>query len=384
MIPPAPSHPWNYFNPTRIHFGPGCRVVLPNYIADSRVLVVTSARGRQQIGKDPVLKPLTETGAVLWLDNISSNPRLADLQMVVDQLPRMGIDVILAFGGGSVIDSAKVIAARMTLRQEGLNLATMIANPANYLNSKLLPLYTVPTTAGTGSEVTPFATVWDHVNKKKLSIASPFLYPATAIVDPELTYELPEEVTISTGLDALNQAFESVWNRNRSSFTTCIAARAIASAMHYLPNIAKDLNDPIARIALSESSLLAGLCISQTRTAVCHSIGYPLTAHFGLSHGLASAFTMGSVARLVLENAPEGLDEVALLTGYVSAEALVAALDAVMEALKVRTRVQSVLPSHEDLITLRTEMVTPGRADNFIIDLDDEVLVSILRRAQLK
>jgi alcohol dehydrogenase len=204
------------------------------------------------------------------------------------------------------------------------------------------------------------------------------LFPATAIVDPELTHGLPAAATLSTSLDALNQAFESVWNRNRSPVTTLMAGRAIGLALQAVPRLHADLNDHEARALIAEASLLAGLCISQTRTAICHSISYPLTAHFGLDHGFACAFTMRAVADLCLTGAPEGLEAAAQVSGHGSAKALVAALNATLDAVNLNAAT-AILPDREALVALSGEMVTPGRSDNFILPVDATVLAHILR-----
>ena len=196
-----------------------------------------------------------------------------------------------------------------------------------------------------------------------------------------MTYDLPLAVTLSTSLDAMNQAFESAWNRNRNPVTTRLAARAIELSFEAIPQLAADINNHTARALIAEASLLAGLCISQTRTAICHSISYPLTAHFGLTHGMACAFTMGAVADLVLENAPESLAEIATLNGLKTAEALIAQLHSLLHEINLSSQCHAKLPSTKALLELRGEMHTIGRADNFILEVSNETLKYVLDRS---
>lgn len=370
------AKPWSFHNPTQVHFGAGCRTALAARVQGLKVLVVTTRRGRLQFLADPVLGALD--AQLEWVDSVTPNPGLAETQLEIDRLAAQRFDCVIAFGGGSAMDAAKALAAALTPALACRDLATLIASPAAHLTMPLLPIHAVTTTSGTGAEVTPFATIWDHAAKKKLSLASPRLFPLTAIVDPELTHGLPRAATFSTGLDALNQALESVWNRNRSAVTTLMAGRAVGLALNALPRLHADLDDHAARADIAEASLLAGLCISQTRTAICHSVSYPLTAHFGVPHGFACAFTMGAVARLCLRDAPEGLTEVAPHAGHPDAAALVGALQSVLDRLDLRATVRSQLGTDDAILALRGEMYTPGRSDNFVLPVTHELLADVI------
>lgn len=374
----TPTQEWAFHNPVQIHFGVGKRQLLVDLIASQSVLIVTTARGRKQFLSDPILSTLLENAKIDWVDTVQPNPDLAQTQVEIDRLAGIHFDAVIAFGGGSAMDAAKALAAALTPDIQCRNLARLIAEPAKYLTMPLLPIYAVPTTSGTGSEVTLFATIWDHTNKKKLSLLSPRLFPKAAIIDPELTYDLPKSATLSTSLDALNQAFESVWNRNSTPVSTLLAARAISLALPAVQQLHADPADHDARSAIAEASLLAGLCISQTRTAICHSISYPLTAHFDVPHGLACAYTMSAVAKLCLTDAPEGLEEVAALIGYGSAKDLITALDDVLVAVELNKTVRAMLPEVDKLVALAPEMITPGRSDNFILPADGLLLEKIL------
>src|SRR5690606_30104611 len=146
--------------------------------------------------------------------------------------------------------------------------------------------------AGTGSEVTPFSTIWDGQGAKKYSVATPRLFPQKALLFPELTGTLPWDVTVCTGLDALSQCLESVWNRRATPLTSAIATDGIRKIFQALPELKQNLGHLPSRQLMMEASLFSGLCISQTRTAMAHAVSYPLTAHFGTPHGIACSFTL--------------------------------------------------------------------------------------------
>jgi alcohol dehydrogenase len=371
------SRSWNFQNPVHVHFGAGTRAALAGNVAGKRVLAVTTKRGKEQFLNDDVLRGID--AEIEWVSSVTSNPGLAETQAEIDKLAGQEFDCVVAFGGGSAMDAAKALAAALTPGLETRDLATLIAQPGTHLNRRLLPIHALATTSGTGAEVTPFATIWDHAKYKKLSLASPRLFPATAIVDPELTHGLPHEATMSTGFDALNQALESVWNRNRTPVTTHLASRAVALAFEALPRLAADLDDHGARAGIAEASLLAGMCISQTRTAICHSMSYPITAHFGMPHGIACAFTMQAVAHRVLAEAPEGLAEIAVLAGLGDAEGLVARLDTVVGGVDLRALANRWLPNDPaTLLDLRSEMITPNRSDNFVLPMDHDTIAGVL------
>lgn len=367
---------WTFTNPVRIHFGAGTRSQLHGMILDRSVLLVTTDRGHQHLVADPVLGAAIGGARITWYTGVTPNPGLHETQAVIDQLSGQTFDLVLAFGGGSVIDSAKALAAALVPGAGCCDLAELIGDPG--LIHAALPILALPTTAGTGAEVTPFATLWDHRARRKLSLASRHLFPQVAITDPELTHGLPAVHTFSTGLDALNQAFESVWNRNATPLTLGFAGRAIGLALAALPRLSADIDDREARALMAEASLLAGLAISQTRTAICHAISYPLTAHFGLAHGWACAATMDAVLHSVLLHAPQNLAAIAPQAGFTDAVTLAEAAGNVMQDLQVKQRFQNVVSTHDALLVLMPEMVTPGRSDNFILNADRNYLRQIL------
>lgn len=371
---------WAFHNPVQIQFGAGSRSKLSVHTRNRSILVVTTKRGRQQMERDTVLADaIAAARAIYWADEVQPNPGLSDTQGTIDSLKGTYIDLVVAFGGGSAMDAAKALAASLSSPTTN-DLAELISQPGVHLTQAALRIIALPTTSGTGAEVTPFATIWDHKNKKKLSLASQHLFPSVAIVDPELTYGLPKDPTFSTGLDALNQAFESLWNNNRTPITAAYAGRAISLALPALKNLNQNLSNKAARIQIAEASLLAGLAISHTRTAICHSMSYPLTAHYGLPHGWACAATMQAAAELAFTATPEAFSEVAKLSKFNSSDELLAALNDTLVALGTRDVVSSYVKA-EDARKVISEMYTKGRGDNYILPINDELLAKIIKKS---
>lgn len=370
---------WAFHNPTSVFFGPGVRRKLADLMRNCHCLIVTSLRGHRQFCEDVVLGELAVSDTHTWMTEVLPQPELSRIQTSLNALSGKRFDAVVAFGGGSAIDTAKAMAFCLAPESPSRNLADVLGSTSFNSKIKKLPLYAVPTTSGTGSEVTPFATIWDTVQKKKRSLANESIFPCTAVVDPELTYGLPWKVTLSTGLDALNQAFESIWNKNISSITFHLAAKAISLGFDALPKLKQDLHDTHARSALSEASLLSGLCISQTRTAICHAISYPLSMRFGLSHGFACAFSMRAVAELCLKNKVSAYENVAVAVGFGSATALTDAIFSLFEILGVNRHIKTKFPDLDTLLKLTDEMYTASRSDNFIVSINEMALLNIVK-----
>jgi len=357
--------PWGFYNPVELHVGRGCRQALLDQISGKRLLIVTTQRGRSQITEDVVLRKLVTQNTILWVDSVLENPGLTDLQIEIDRLVGETFDVVIAFGGGSAMDAAKVLNVSLAPECRDYSLSDLLASRQLHANAKPRPLYAVPTTSGTGSEVTPFATVWHHEIRKKLSLAGAAVWPKAAFVDAALADSVPLTATISTGMDAINQAAESLWNKNANIITLGYANRALQLGFAALPQLVSEEGKESAREQMAEASLLAGLAISHTRTALCHSMSYPITAHFGVPHGLACAFTMPAVLRHNLQAEDGRFAQAAhVLTGSTDPQGLVGCFEELHEAMQVRARVKEHIPSLDALLALEDEMFTPGRADN--------------------
>jgi alcohol dehydrogenase class IV len=208
--------------------------------------------------------------------------------------------VILGIGGGSLMDFAKVI--RFTTLEKNW-FKSQLDSPINvipdFVNKH--PLILAPTTAGTGSEVTGTATIWDFNSHKKHSFFGEEVYADEAIIDHQLCFGAPWELTRDSGLDALSHAIESIWNKNATADTRDQAIKAIQKICINLPLLHANINHPEARKEISEASLLAGLAMAKTQTSLVHALSYGETITHKFSHGFACAIWLPNVLKIAKE-----------------------------------------------------------------------------------
>lgn len=262
-------------------------------------LLVLSRSSAERWGLCSWLERGMREETLLWLPHVDANPTEETVAYALVQIEKRPLDGVVAVGGGSAIDLAKIISALYA--QGPLDSTQLLAHVRNkeYLQNKrnALPLLAVPSTAGTGSELTQWATLWGARDGAKYSVDAPWLLPAEAWIVPELTLTLPVRLTLATGLDALCHAAEAFWARARNPLAAEFSLAAMRLISENLPKLLASPEDPALREKLCAASVQAGLAFSMTRTTACHSISYPLTALYGVEHGLAAALTLAEVAK---------------------------------------------------------------------------------------
>jgi len=285
---------WRFANPVKIVFGAGSAKALADQIAGRRWALVTYG---MPMFHDIAAGIARVAGApVVTITNIVTNPDVRDLGQSCALFGAAAArpEVIVALGGGSIIDAAKVISAsagdfprvlRALIKGEALDPSTFT------------PIIAVPSTAGTGSEVTSWATVWHEQQGKKFSLAHAALYPEAAIVDPEIALGAPRGLTLATGLDALSHALESIWNVSANPVSSSFAVQAAREIMEVLPQLVDDLGNIDLRSRQASAALMAGLAFSNTKTALAHNISYDITLRHGTIHGIACSFSLPAVMR---------------------------------------------------------------------------------------
>jgi hypothetical protein len=267
-------------------------------------------------------------------------------------------------GGGSVIDTAKTLMVG-TEDASFEALVALLAAGRPFEPHRVKPLIAVPTTAGTGSEVTPWATVWDKGASRKYSLHLPQTWPQAAIVDPDLTASLPAGPTLAAGLDALSHALESIWNVNANPVSDTHAVAAARAVLATLPELMQDLNSRALRTRMSQAALQAGLAFSNTKTALAHSISYEMTLQHGLPHGIACSFTLPMVLGRAI-GIDAGRDAVLARIFGEDLAAAPARLTRFLEDLGVSTRFASYGVSADDEARLVTAALDGVRGRNFI------------------
>lgn len=324
-----------FFNPVRSVYGAGALSSLPKLLAGRKAVVVTFPEARR-FGLVDRLQALLGDGLAGVIDAVLPNPDVAELRALYEAFwsDAQQAEVLVAVGGGSAIDTAKAL---MVGTRSGRfdDLVAALAAGGLFVPARVKTLIAVPTTAGTGSEVTPWATIWDREAQRKHSLHLPETWPSIAIVDPELMLSLPASVTLQSGLDALSHALESLWNVHRNPVSASLAVSAARSIVATLPELLARPDRPELRERLATAALQAGLAFSNTRTALAHSLSYDITLRHGVPHGIACSFSLPRIMRLAAGRDP-ALD--ALLLSVFDAhdiEQAVASLSAFLEGLGV-------------------------------------------------
>ncbi|MBM4328287.1 MAG: iron-containing alcohol dehydrogenase [Deltaproteobacteria bacterium] len=223
-------------------------------------------------------------------DAVEPDPGYEIAAKAADQIRAARADLVVGIGGGSPLDIAKVAAALATNTEpvESFFGIDMIPKPG-------IPTILIPTTAGTGSEVTPIAILSDYQEKLKKGIVSPHLFPRTALLDAELTLGLPAAVTAATGMDALIHAVEAYTSRNATGITDMLAIEAMDLLASNIRTAYANGADLSARTAMLEGSLLAGMAFANAGVTAVHAFAYPIGAEFHIPHGLANSIMLAPV-----------------------------------------------------------------------------------------
>ncbi len=370
---------WQYQNPVEIHFGIGIIKNLPDFVASHKSVLITTP-GFTKRGISDSLKKLLGNSLVAIYDDVQPNPTFNSVRKAFMNLQPFEYNLIIALGGGSALDTAKAIVAIWASgSEEWIDDHLKRGAPFPELfNPK--PVIAIPTTAGTGSEVTMWATVWDMEEKKKYSLSHPKLYPKIALLDPELTLSLPEKETIYSGLDALSHAMESIWNKNHNPISDTFSLKAIELIRKHLPELRQDSGNIDLRTFLLRASLFAGLAFSNTKTALAHSISYPLTAHFGIPHGLACSLPLPHLLKFNGDRAGERILIMAKALGSdMDVDYMAFAITKLFERIGVSPCLADYGINKNKAELIANSAVTPGRADNNLVAFSQDNLLTLVK-----
>ena len=308
-------NPFEFTLPTKIIFGPGCVKQLAKEIAaigGKKPLIITDP-GIRGAGIDRIVTDLLEEAVVEYglFDGVEANPKDVNAEAAAREARACGADFLIAVGGGSPIDCAKAVGvllahdAEFIKPYEGKTAATL-PNP---------PLITIPTTSGTGSEITFSSVITDTKNKYKMTVKSPYTAATTALCDPELTISVPPAVTAATGVDALTHSIEG--------FTaTCSEPIGDAAALYSIELIAgnlvkayKDGSDLEARSNMLMASMLGGISFSHSDVASVHCIAEALGSMYDLPHGTCNAIFLPYVMEYNMDYCTDRYARVATAMG---------------------------------------------------------------------
>lgn len=304
--------------PTAVTFGDGCSALAgerARALGGTRALVVTDRGVLEAGGVEGVLDALDRAGlAVVLFDAVEPNPRDTTVVAARDLAAAERCDVLVAVGGGSVIDAAKTVGLLLANGGEIAAYDFTLDEPRP-IDRPITSLVAVPTTAGTGSEVTFWAVITDSARHEKLGLGGPLMAPRDALVDPALTLTLPARLTAYTGLDALTHAVEAYTTPAAGPLSDLCALRAVELAGRSLRRAVADGKDRAARRDMSLASLLAGAAFTNADVGAVHCISEVVGGLYDLPHGLVCALYLPAVTEYSLSAAPERYAAVATALG---------------------------------------------------------------------
>ncbi|SHN51369.1 iron-containing alcohol dehydrogenase [Desulfovibrio litoralis] len=340
---------------TRTIMGPGA---IKNIVAEAKRLGGTKAMiitdpGLVKTGIVNELESLLNKGNIGFsrFDSVEADPSYETAITAAEQVKKDGADIIIGIGGGSAQDIAKVSSILVTNKGPiseyfGIDL---VPNPG-------MKLILIPTTAGTGSEVTPIAILSDHKEKLKKGIVSMHLFPSTALLDPLLTVGLPPHVTAATGMDALIHAIEAFTSKNATDMTDMLAIQAIKLINKNIRTAYANGENLEAREGMLEGSMLAGMAFANAGVTAVHAFAYPIGAEFHIPHGVANSIMLVPVMEFNMLGNLEKFARLAEILGEKT------------QGLSLR---DSALRAVETLRTLTIDLNVPNKLSSFGVKASD-------------
>ncbi len=339
----------------RIVMGPGALSQIVSEIERlnaSRIMVITDP-GLVKAGIIGKLEKLLDKGGIEFsrFDEVEPDPRIEIADAAKKRLKKDQSDLVIGIGGGSAIDIAKIAAI----------LATNDDDLGNYFGIDLVPnpglkTIIIPTTAGTGSEVTPIVILSDLQEKLKKGVVSPHLMPTVALLDSELTIGLPPQVTAATGMDALIHAVEAFTSKNAFAMTDMLARQAIRLIITNIRTAFANGENLAARTQMLEGSLYAGMAFANAGVTAVHAFAYPIGAEYHIPHGVANSIMLAPVMEF---NMLGNLDKFADLA------------DLLGEQIAGKTTRERALAAVDAIRTLSQDLQIPSRLSDFGVKQED-------------
>ena len=338
---------------TAPHFalvGSGSANHLCQRIVDSRhqrVLIVTDKPLRDLGLVDRACETLVKAGVdLIWYDGVQPDPTFSQVREGAQILREQACTAILAVGGDSSMDAAKIIAATLNSNDEPESWAGINKAP-----DTAAPLYAIPTTAGTGSEATMGAVITDEGDQSKVVISGAALLPVAVALDPDLLLALPPAITAATGsLTHGVEAYIGIWSRGTSAET---ARMCVGGVAQWLPRVMAEPSDLEARLGISMAAYYGGVAINQVNVGAVHAIAHQLGAFYHLPHGVANAMVLPHVLRVFGDSAKARLEELAPLMGVSGAVAAIDAMESLRESVGLPGNSEAIKAADHGKITAR-------------------------------
>ena len=353
---------FSYYMPTKIIYGRNSLKDIDIYVNHRKALLVTS---QGFVKRGLVDEIITYTNNIVGvISSIKSHPEFVDIEEIYRQAYQNQFELIIAIGGGSVMDVAKFISVHNTNKDYQF-VEDLTKEKIPKKDYKIIPIISIPTTAGTGSEVTPYSTIWDVQEKQKYSLNLPDLFSEVAIYDPVLTLTVPKDITIQTGLDALSHSLESIWNKNATPVTISYAVKSAKLIVNNLVKLSNDLDNIDLRDNMMMACMYAGLAFSNTQTAIAHAISYYVTAHKGVPHGLACSFTLPTLIDNIVGKYDFVDDSLIEVFGELSSNRL----RGLLKELNISTEFESYDIDEKELNVLKNSLRNNKRAKNSLVSI---------------
>jgi phosphonate metabolism-associated iron-containing alcohol dehydrogenase len=299
------------------------------------------------------------------ISEVKSHPEFKDLEITYNKIQNIDFELILAIGGGSVLDASKFFSVHNETKEYQF-VQDLIKGKIDKKDYKLTPIISIPTTSGTGSEITPWASIWDMDEKKKYSLHLSDLFSEIAIYDPTLTLSVPKDITVQTGLDTLSHALESIWNKNANEITISYAIKSAKLIVENLIKLSNDLDNLEYRNNIMKACMYAGLAFSNTQTAIAHAMSYYITTHKGIDHGIACSFTLP----MLIDNIIGKYDFIDKAFEEIFGELSSAKLRYIFKELNISTEFKDYEINEEELKKLKSSLQNNQRNGNSLVKLE--------------
>jgi phosphonate metabolism-associated iron-containing alcohol dehydrogenase len=369
---------WSYHIPTEVIFGKGCLEKITDIVESfkpNRIMLVTGRKSMKKLGITDRIVDYLKNYQVVTYNKVKQNPGVSTVENGIRFLKDEKCDLVIGLGGGSAIDTAKAISV---LSKNQGPVDEYLSGNRKIVN-RGVPIVAIPTTAGTGTEVTQYASIIDERKKRKLSLSHEHIHPSVAIVDPILTVTMPKFVTAATGLDALSQCIEAYWSKNHTPISDIFALNGIDLIFKNLVNAFNFPENLEFREKMSLASLFSGITISIAKTTIVHSVSYPLTVHFNVPHGLACALTLPSFIRYNSKTVKDRIYNIARTIGAETVEECIRKVEELISSLEVPRRLSDVGIQRKDIEVIVREGFRPDRAENNPRKATNEDLRAILK-----
>ena len=373
------------------YFGPGARKELPGVVARlgfKKALVVTD-KGLMQFGVAKKVLDVMDNAGIAYeiFDDVKPNPTVTNVKNGIEACKKAQADFIVAIGGGSAMDTAKGIG--IVVNNPEFSDIVSLEGVAD-TKKKSLPIIALPTTAGTAAETTINYVIIDETRQAKMVCVDPNDIPCVAIIDAELMYSLPKNLTAATGMDAMTHAIEGLITKAAWELSDMFEIKAIEMIYKYLPIAVDEPTNPIGRDGMAVAQYVAGMAFSNVGLGVDHGMAHPLSALFDVPHGVACAMLLPTVMRFNMPVAIDKYVEIAKACGVYTAdmtkEEAAEAACAAIEKLSVRVgtnkRLSDLGITEKDIPALAEQAIndvcTPGNprevSKQDIIDLYHKIL----------